>query len=250
MIEAVVFDLDGVLVDSELLWDAARRQVANEHGGRWRQDATAAMQGMGSSEWSAYLRDQLGVDLHEQRIVELVVAALLDRYRQNLPLLPGALEAVARIGHRWPLGLASSANRPVIGEFLALSGLADAFAVTVSSDEVPRGKPHPDVYLETCRRLGVPAGRCVAVEDSSNGITAAVAAGMRVAAIPNRDFPPDPRVLGEVDLVVDRLYDLTVSAISRLDGGTGQGGADRVDEQEIESFPASDSHSDWAGPPV
>lgn len=250
VIEAVVFDLDGVLVDSELLWDAARRQVVNDHGGRWRQDATAAMQGMSSREWSAYLRDQLGVDVDQQLIVELVVAALLDRYRQNLPLLPGALEAVARIGHRWPLGLASSANRPVIDDFLALSGLAEAFAVTVSSEEVRRGKPHPDVYLETCRQLGVPAGHCVAVEDSSNGIRAAVAAGMRVAAIPNRDFPPEPEVLDEVDLVVDRLYDLTVSAISRLGDGAMQGAADPVDEQEIESFPASDSHSDWAGPPV
>lgn len=250
MIEAVVFDLDGVLVDSELLWDAARRRVVDEHGGRWRQDATAAMQGMSSLEWSSYLRDHLGVDLDQELIVELVVAALLDRYRQNLPLLPGAPEAVARIGHRWPLGLASSANRPVIEEFLALSGLADAFEVTLSSEEVPRGKPHPDVYLETCRRLGVPPGHCVAVEDSSNGVRAAVAAGMRVAAIPNRDFPPDPEVLGEVGLVVDRLDDLTVSALSRLGQGLEQGAADPVDEQEIESFPASDSHSDWAGPPI
>lgn len=250
MIEAVVFDLDGVLLDSELLWDGARRQVVDELGGRWRPEASSVMQGMSSVEWSTYLREQLGVDLDEERIVELVVAGLLDRYRQHLPLLPGAREAVVGIGRRWPLGLASSANRPVIEEFLALSGLTDAFAVTVSSEEVPRGKPHPDVYLETARRLGVPARNCVAVEDSSNGIKAAVAAGMRVASVPNRGFPPEAGVLAQADLVVDRLDDLTVAGLSRLGDGAEQGAADPVDEQEIESFPASDSHSDWAGPPV
>lgn len=245
-----MFDLDGVLLDSELLWDAARRQVVDEHGGRWIPEATAAMQGMSSVEWSAYLRDQLGVDLDRERIVDLVVGGLLDRYRQDLPLLPGAREAVARIGQRWPLGLASSANRPVIEEFLTLSGLAGAFAVTVSSEEVPRGKPHPDVYLEACRRLRVPARRCAAIEDSANGIRAAVAAGMPVAAVPNRDFRPDGKVLARADLVVDRLDDLTVAGMGRLGGGPEPVAADPVDEQEIESFPASDSHSDWAGPPV
>jgi HAD superfamily hydrolase (TIGR01509 family) len=250
MIESVLFDLDGVLLDSERLWDGARREVANEHGGRWSPEATSAMQGMSSVEWSAYLRDQLGVELREERIVELVVDALLDRYRQHLPLLPGAREAVARIGHRWPLALASSANRRVINEFLTLSGLTDAFQVTVSSEEVPRGKPHPDVYLEASRRLGVPSRHCVAIEDSSNGINAALSAGMRVVAIPNQDFPPDTGVLARADLVVRRLDDLTVSRISGLSDEPDQDVADPVDEQEIESFPASDPHSDWSGPPV
>ncbi len=249
VIEAVVFDLDGVLLDSERLWDRARRQVADEHGGRWRPEATSDMQGMSSLEWSRYLREQLGVELGEERIVELVVDALLDRYRQDLPLLPGAAEAVARIGRRWPLGLASSANRPVIDEFLGLSGLTDAFGVTVSSEEVARGKPHPDVYLEASRRLGAPSGDCVAIEDSSNGIKAALAAGMRVAVVPNRDFPPDAGLLDRADLVVHHLDDLTVSRLGRLGNESDQGAADPVDEQEIESFPASDSHSDWAGPP-
>lgn len=215
-----MFDLDGVLLDSELLWDSARRQVVDQHGGRWRPEATAAMQGMSSVEWSSYLRTQLGVDLDEQRIVELVVAALLARYRQHLPLLPGAPEAVARLGQRWPLGLASSANRSVIHEFLDLTGLTGAFAVTVSSEEVPKGKPHPDVYLAVSRRLGLPARNCVAVEDSSNGIRAAVAAGMPVVAVPNRDFPPGSEVLARADLVVDRLDDLTVARIGRLGDAT------------------------------
>ncbi|HUJ65903.1 MAG TPA: HAD family phosphatase, partial [Acidimicrobiales bacterium] len=204
MIGAVVFDLDGVLLDSERVWDNARRQVVAEHGGRWREGATAAMQGMSSTEWSAYLRDQLGVDLDREDIVALVVDQLLDRYRRDLPLLPGAQETVRRVAARWPLGLASSANRPVIDEVLALSGLAAEFRATVSSEEVPRGKPHPDVYLEAARRLGQPARACAAVEDSANGIRAAVAAGLSVAAVPNRDFPPPAEVLAQADLVVER----------------------------------------------
>lgn len=250
MIEAVVFDLDGVLLDSERLWDDARRLVVERHGGQWRDQATAAMQGMSSVEWSAYLRQELGVGLDEGRIVDAVLAILLERYRRELPLLPGALDAVGRIGSRWPLGLASSSNRPVIDEVLAVRGLAAAFRVTVSSEEVPRGKPHPDVYLEATRRLGAAPGRCVAVEDSVNGIRAARAAGLRVVAVPNRDFPPPAEELAAADLVVESLSDLTVDAIARLDERPGEPVTDRVDEEEIESFPASDPHSDWAGPPT
>jgi beta-phosphoglucomutase-like phosphatase (HAD superfamily) len=146
-IAAVVFDLDGVLVDSESVWDAARREVVSRNGGRWKADGTRAMMGMSSPEWSRYLHDQLGVPLEPQRINELVVAALLDQYRRRLPLLPGAVAAVRRLADRWPLGLASSANRPVIDVVLEQAGITDCFAVTVSGEEVAAGKPAPDVYL-------------------------------------------------------------------------------------------------------
>ena len=249
VIEAVVFDLGGVLIDSERLWDDARRQVVDRYGGRWPEQATAAMQGMSSVEWSAYLRHDLGVPLGEDQIIEEVVGHLLDRYRRQLPLLPGALEAVARTGSRWPLGLASSANRVVIDEVLALSGLRAAFRVTVSSEEVPRGKPHPDVYLEATRQLGVAPGHCAAVEDSVNGIRAAVAAGLRVVAVPNRDFRPPAEDLARAHVLLESLSDLTVEAIDRLGDGAGGRAPDHVDEEEMDSFPASDPHSDWAGPP-
>lgn len=216
VIRAVVLDLDGVLIDSEQLWDQARREVVARHNGRWRAEATAAMQGMSSPEWSRYLRDALGVDLSPERIAEEVVANLLERYQRGLPLIPGALEAVRRIGQRWPLGLASSANRVVIDEVLAVAGLRDAFAVTVSSEEVPRGKPAPDVYLEAARRLGEPPSACAAVEDSANGIRSAVAAGLHAVAIPNRDYPPPADALAGADLIVESLSDLTLEAIDRL----------------------------------
>jgi HAD superfamily hydrolase (TIGR01509 family) len=221
VIQAVVFDLDGVIIDSEQLWDQARREVAARHHGRWRPEATTAMQGMSSTEWSRYLRDVLDVDLSPDRIADLVVAGLLDRYQRGLPLLPGAIEAVRRIGRRWPLALASSANRVVIDKVLAIAGLTDAFGATVSSEEVPRGKPAPDVYLEAASRLRRPPGACAAVEDSANGIRSAIAAGMRAVAVPNRDFPPPETVLADADLVVDSLADLTSERLAALPGSEG-----------------------------
>jgi len=219
VIRAVVFDLDGVLVDSERLWDQARREVAIAHNGHWRADATAAMQGMSSVEWSRYLRDTLGVELAPDQIVDLVVANLLEQYRRRLPLIPGAKEAVQRIGRRWPLALASSAGRPVIDTVLAVAGLQHAFQATVASEEVPRGKPAPDVYLEAARRLGQPPLACAAVEDSANGIRSGLAAGLHVVAIPNRDYPPPASVLARAQAVIDSLSGLTVELVEQLNGG-------------------------------
>ena len=215
-IRAVVFDLDGVLLDSEGAWDRARRGVTLRHGGRWGDGATAAMQGMSSGEWSRYMRDDLGVDLSTDEIADLVVADLLDEYARGLPLIPGATEAVRRMSEVWPLALASSANRPVIEYALAAAGIADLFQVTVSSEEVPHGKPHPDVYLEAARRLHESPGACAAVEDSANGIHSARTAGLVVIAIPNQDYPPPDDALRTADLVLADLGDLSVDALSRL----------------------------------
>ena len=216
MVGAVIFDLDGVIIESEQLWDEARREVVAAHGGRWRDDATAAMQGMSSVEWGTYLHDTLGVDLPTPEIVDRVVRALLDRYDEQLPLLPGGVAAVRRIGAEWPLGLASSANRSVIDVVLDLTGLTDAFAVTVSSEEVARGKPAPDVYLEAAARLAQEPDDCAAVEDSANGIRSARAAGLRVVAVPNRAYPPDAGVLVDADVVLHDLDELTPDVVRHL----------------------------------
>jgi HAD superfamily hydrolase (TIGR01509 family) len=173
------------------------------------------MMGMSSPGWSRYLHDQLGVPLEPERINELVVAALLDQYRRRLPLLPGAVAAVRRLADRWPLGLASSANRPVIDAVLQQAGIADCFTVTVSGEEVATGKPAPDVYLAAARRLGVDAADAAAVEDSTNGLRSAAAAGMLVIASPNREYPPEPDALALAALVVESLDALTPEAIER-----------------------------------
>jgi HAD superfamily hydrolase (TIGR01509 family) len=207
-VAAVVFDLDGVLVDSEQLWDRARRELVEERGGVWREDATRAMMGMSSREWSRYLHDELQVDLEPAEISAAVVAKLEQLYREQLPLLPGARAAVLALAQRWPLGLASSANREVIDLVLELAELEDSFAATVSSEEVPRGKPAPDVYLEAARRLGVAPTDCAAVEDSTNGLRAAAAAGMRIIALPNRTFPPAEDAVQLADVVIGSLDEL------------------------------------------
>ena len=165
------------------------------------------------------MRDTLGVDLAPGQIVDLVVANLLEHYRHGLPLIPGAVAAVRRIGQRWPLGLASSAGRPVIDAVLAIAGLQNAFQATVSSEEVPRGKPAPDVYLEAATRLGQSPLACAAVEDSANGIRSAVAAGLRVVAIPNPDYRPPDSVLARAQVVIGSLADLTVELVDQLDAG-------------------------------
>ena len=206
--------MDGVLVDSEQLWDQVREDLARERGGRWHDRAQADMMGMSSPEWSRYMHDVIGLSESPEEINAEVVRRLLARYDESLPLLDGAIEAVERLAARWPLGVASSSNREVIDAVLEVAGIADRFAATVSSEEVARGKPAPDVYLEAARRLGVGAGDCAAVEDSRNGIRSAHAAGMRVIAIPNAHYPPSAEALAVADVVLASLGELTVERVS------------------------------------
>jgi len=213
VIEAVVFDLDGVLLDSEHVWDEVREQLARERGGRWHERAQREMMGMSSLEWSRYMHDEIGVPDPPEEISAEVVRRLEELYREDLPTMPGAREAVERLAARWPLGLASSSNREVIALALELLRVADRFQATASSEEVGRGKPAPDVYLEAARRLGVDPARAAAVEDSHNGIRAAKAARMRTIAIPNRRFPPGDDALAEADLVLETLAGLTAEAV-------------------------------------
>jgi len=218
-IQAVVFDLDGVLVDSETIWDDARRALVANYGGTWLPAATRDMMGMSSREWSAYLHDNLGVPLSAERISSEVAEFVGERYAERLPLLPGAREAVLRLAHRWPLGLASSSNRTIIDRFLDASSLRACFAATVSSEEVERGKPAPDVYLAAAARLGAAIPRCVAIEDSTNGIRAAAAATMTVIAVPNTHFPPTADALALATLVLPNLASLTTERIQRAADG-------------------------------
>jgi HAD superfamily hydrolase (TIGR01509 family) len=214
LIDGVVFDLDGLLIDSEQVWDEARQELARERGGRWTETASRDMMGMSSLEWSRYMHDVVGVVDPPEEISGEVVRRLEEIYRRQVPLLDGAVEAVERFAARWPLALASSSNRELIDLVLELTGLAKFFRVTVSSEEVPRGKPEPDVYLEAARRLGIAAERCAAVEDSENGIRSAKAAGMRVLAIPNPRYRPGDEALALADAVVSSLEELTVEAVA------------------------------------
>jgi HAD superfamily hydrolase (TIGR01509 family) len=213
VIAAVVFDLDGVIVDTEELWDEARQELARERGRSWTDTATRDMMGMSSPEWSRYMHDVIGLPDRPEEINREVVRRLLAHYAEEPPLVEGALEAVRRMAARWPLGLASSSNREVIDVALDVTGLAPLFRATVSSEEVARGKPAPDVYLEAAHRLGVEAASCAAVEDSANGIRSARAAGMRVVAIPNRAFPPPDDVLASAHAALGSIRELAPSVV-------------------------------------
>jgi beta-phosphoglucomutase-like phosphatase (HAD superfamily) len=214
MIEAVIFDLDGVLVDSEHLWDEVREELARERGGRWHERAQADMMGMSSTEWSRYMHDVIGLPEPPEEINAEVVRRMLARYAETLPLLEGGVGAVRRMAADFRVGLASSSNRPLIDAVLEQAGVAELFETTVSSEEVARGKPAPDVYLEAARRLGVAPARCLAIEDSGSGIRSAHAAGMRVLAIPNHRYPPGG-ALALADVVLATLGELTASVIGR-----------------------------------
>jgi HAD superfamily hydrolase (TIGR01509 family) len=213
VIEAVVFDLDGVLVASEELWDEVRETFVRERGGRYDAAAQRAMMGMSSLEWSRYINQELGVDEPPEEISAEVVRGMIERYEAELPLIPGAREAVERLAGRFVLAVASSSNRPLIDRVLELSGLGPLFRATVSSEEVARGKPAPDVYLEAAARLSIEPARCAAVEDSHSGIRSAKAAGMRVLAVPNPSYPPDADSLAQADAVLGSLEELTPAAV-------------------------------------
>jgi HAD superfamily hydrolase (TIGR01509 family) len=220
---AVVFDMDGVLVDTEHLWDEVREELTTEWGGRYTPEAQEAMMGMSSHEWSRYLHETVGLREPPETINAEVVRRMLARYEVELPVVPGAVEAVRRLhGEGVRLAVASSSNRELIDTVLRRLGLAALFETTVSSEEVARGKPAPDVYLETARRLELDPARCAAVEDSASGIRAAHAAGMRVIAYPNRHYPPPEEVLALADGLVGDLGEIRPSLVIEL-GATETG---------------------------
>jgi HAD superfamily hydrolase (TIGR01509 family) len=213
---AIVFDLDGVLIDSESIWDRVRKAYVESVGGTWREDSQRVMMGMSTQEWSAYLTRELGVPAQPPEAAAAVIEGVAAVYGDRPPLLRGAQDAVRSLAAHYTLGLASSSPRRLIDVVLRAAGLADAFSAIASTEELARGKPAPDVYLEAARRLSVEPERCVAVEDSSNGLRAAAAAGMHVVAIPNRHYPPDPDALGLADVCLAEIGALTPGVVAGL----------------------------------
>jgi HAD superfamily hydrolase (TIGR01509 family) len=216
MINAVVLDLDGVLIDSEPVWERVRRQVVADHGGQWRPEAQSKLMGMSTQEWARYLSEDLGVGMPPARVAELVIGLMAASYREHLPLMPGAVDAVRRLASQWQLGLGSSAPATLIETVLTTAGLRGSFEVVMSTEQVPSGKPAPDIYLAVTARLGVPPPECAAVEDSTNGLRSAAAAGLAVIAVPHPRYPPDPAALAQAKVVLASLADVTVSAVKAL----------------------------------
>jgi HAD superfamily hydrolase (TIGR01509 family) len=215
-IAAVVFDLDGVLIDSEPVWERVRHGLVGERGGRWPADAQTRLMGMSTPEWARYLSEELGVGLPPDRVAALVIDRMAAHYAERLPLMPGADSALRRLAARWRLALASSSPRRLIDTVLAVAGWDALFEATMSTDEVGRGKPAPDIYQAVVSRLSLSASACAAVEDSSNGLRSAASAGLLVIAVPRPQYPPAPDALEHAALVVTSLADLTVDAVERV----------------------------------
>jgi HAD superfamily hydrolase (TIGR01509 family) len=214
--DAVVFDLDGVIIDSEPVWELVRRRYVDDRGGRWQPDSQRRLMGMSTREWARYLSAELGVDRSPEQVATDVIDQMARRYADRVPLIPGADRVARELAGHWTLGLASSSPARLIEAALAATGLADAFAVTLSTERVERGKPSPDVYAAVARRLDADPVRCVAVEDSSNGIRSAAAAGMRVIAVPHADYPIDRDARQMATLVLPTITDLTDQTIRGL----------------------------------
>jgi HAD superfamily hydrolase (TIGR01509 family) len=214
---AVVFDMDGVLVDSEPLWVHARKDLVGAAGGRWRAEAETAMTGISSDHWSAYMRDRLDMQSYTaEQIREEVINRMIDLYRKHVPLLPGARAAVEAMASRWPVAIASGSDRVLLDAVLATTGLAQCFAATVAGDEVAEGKPEPLIYEEACRRLAADPKYCVAIEDSTAGIASALAAGMKVVAVPRPGFQPNPEILARATVILSDLTQLDVNRVAAV----------------------------------
>ncbi|MEV6366530.1 HAD family phosphatase [Micromonospora musae] len=216
MVDVVIFDLDGVIVDSEPVWEEVRRAYVATHGGTWQPDSQRRLMGMSTGEWARYLSGELGVTRTAEQVATEVVDEMTRRYAERVPLIDDADEVVRRIAARWPLGLASSSPTRLIAATLAETGLTDSFRTTLSTEETARGKPAPDVYLAVARRLGVDPTRCAAVEDSSNGVRSAAAAGMRVVAVPHGSYPLDPDAAQLAAVTLGSVDELTPEVVERL----------------------------------
>ena len=215
-IQAVVFDLDGVIIDTEEVWEEVRREYVAEYGRQFRPDSQSRMMGMSTPEWAGHLSHEVGVPRTPQEVASDVLGRMAERYRADLPLIPGSVDAVKRIAARFPVALASSSARVLIDQVLETAGLTGTFRVTLSTEEVPRGKPFPDVYLAATESLGYAPRFCAAVEDSSNGLRSAAAAGLTVIAVPHGVYPPAEDALAAASWVINGLDELTVDGVEKL----------------------------------
>lgn len=214
--EAVLFDLDGILVDTEPIWERVRRSFAEQHGGRWTGELQTQMMGARTADWSAALSSATGGKISPDAAAAAVVASLATAYRQRLPVIPGAPDAVRALARRFRLGLVSGSPAELIALTLQLMDLTECIEVAMSADEVKHGKPLPDPYLELAHRMRLDPGVCVGVEDSGNGIRSAAAAGMRVVAIPRGDHRPDATTLGLAAAELTSISELTPDLVAKL----------------------------------
>ncbi len=217
MIEAIIFDMDGLLIDSEPYWDKARSIMAAEAGGDWNTDDHRAVMGVSTGEWVDYMINRLNLTMSQKDVEIHIIDQMVRLYRQQIPYLPGAVETVSLAAEYYPVGLASGSPRSLIDTVTKDDALSGKFQIILSGDQVKQGKPSPDIYFETARKMAVEPKVCVCLEDSGNGILAGKNAGMKVIAVPDPRFPPGDEKLKMADLVLDSLQDFSLETIAMLD---------------------------------
>ena len=216
MIKAIIFDMDGLLVDSEPMWDRARAEMAAQAGYDWTSDDHKAVMGISTEDWTIYMIERLELSMTPEAVAEFIILWMVERYKQQIPFFPGAVEAVQLAAQHFPIGLASGSPPQLIDIVVQDARLQGLFQVVLSADTVGAGKPSPDVYLEAARQMGFQPGHCVCIEDSGNGILAGKRAGMKVIAIPDPRFPPHLDKLIQADVVVDSLNAFSMEIIQHL----------------------------------
>jgi HAD superfamily hydrolase (TIGR01509 family) len=218
-IDAVVFDMDGILVDSEVYWRECREAFARDRGLIWTAEDQHHAMGRNTLEWAQVMRERLKLDLSPEAIAEEMIQRVQARYEARLPLLPGALEAVHAVAGRYRMALASGSPPPIIRFVIDRAELQDVFEAVIYGEEMSHGKPAPDIYLETLRQLDLPPSQAVGIEDSANGVRALKAAGMIAVAVPSPGFSLPDDVLALADRVLDSMVQLSVAVIDGLDHG-------------------------------
>jgi len=218
MIEAIIFDMDGLLVDSEPVWDNARYGMATEAGKTWNADDHKAVMGVSTEEWVTYMIHRLELTISPKEVQDEIVQRMIQMYQERIPYLPGAVEAVTLAAQIYPTALASGSHRSLIDIVTQDTPMQGKFQVILSADEVGAGKPSPDVYLETAHRLGIPPEQCLCLEDSGNGILAGVRAGMKVIAVPDPRFAPKQEILNQAHLVLNSLTEFSLDTLKQLGG--------------------------------
>ena len=221
-IEAVIFDMDGVLVDSEVYWDKSRVEFARDRGKTWTDDYQRLAMGRSTVGWATVMREKLQLDESIDDIIAEMKGRVIARYERRMPTRPDAIESVHRMKQHFRVGLASGSPTEIIKSVLRITGLDQVFEVMIYGDDIPRGKPAPDIYLEAMAQLGVLPHVTVGIEDSANGLRSLKAAGMAAVAAPSPDFPLPPEILELADARIDTLEAFDLSLIRRIEQRRGQ----------------------------
>ena len=216
-IEAIIYDMDGVLVDSEVYWDKSRVEFASDRGKVWSDDFQRLAMGRSTVGWATVMQEQLGLDETIDDIIAEMKARVIAHYEERMPTRPGALESVALMQRHFRVGLASGSPTEIIKAVLSITGLDQIFEVMIYGDEVARGKPAPDIYLEALKVLGVSPANSLGIEDSANGLRSLKAAGMFAVAAPSPGYPLPDDVLALADAHITTLEAFSPDLVRRID---------------------------------